>query len=71
MENQPDRLTQILLILLIVMLAILAKIMTDIYLAITNEEDKLVVEEPIGFYKCPKNKKREEIYCPIYPQRRD
>lgn len=53
------------------MLALLAKIMSDLYLEISKEEDKLIVQDPIGFYKCPKNKKKEELYCPIYPQRRN
>jgi len=45
--------------------------MSDIYIAITTEDDRPIVQDPIGFYKCPKNKKREELYCPIYPQRRN
>jgi hypothetical protein len=42
--------------------------MGDIYLVISQEPTNLVAEDPIGFYKCPKNKKKEEIYCPIYPK---
>jgi hypothetical protein len=45
--------------------------MSDIYLTMSEEPKYMQAKEPIGFHKCPKNKKREELYCPIYPQEKN
>lgn len=45
--------------------------MSNIYFVLTDEKTTQITQEPIGFHKCPKNKKKEELYCPIYPQGRN
>lgn len=59
------------LIIILIMMACTTKILADFYIFFTNPDDeKPLVQDPIGFVKCPKNKKSEGLYCPIYPQRR-
>ena len=59
-------------ILFLIVAVIGLKILADFYILFTDKNyDEPIVQDPIGFYKCPKNKKSEGLYCPIYPQRKN
>ena len=67
--KSSNRIEIFLLIVAIVLISVNIKILCDIYKEITSPtEDLPRVIEPIGFHKCPKNRRDEGLYCPIYPK---
>ena len=68
-RKKASRFEAVLLLICIAICAVNTKILCDLYLALTDKNDDFIMPpEPIGFYKCPKNKKNESLYCPIYPK---
>jgi hypothetical protein len=68
-KKKESRAEFVLLIILIAFSSVNIKILCDIYRVLTDTNDDFPAPiEPIGFYKCPKNKKSEGLYCPIFPQ---
>jgi hypothetical protein len=68
-RKKESRAEFILLVVIIALLSVNIKILCDIYWVLTDKDDDFIMPpEPIGFYKCPKNKRNENLYCPIYQQ---
>jgi hypothetical protein len=66
-NNRESRAEFLLLLICIALISVNIKILCDIYTVLTDKNDDFIMPpEPIGFYKCPKNKKNEGLYCPIY-----
>lgn len=68
-RRRANKLEVFLLLVIIALVSVNIKIFADLYIVFTDtHHDEPIVREPIGFVKCPKNKKSEGLYCPIYPK---